>query len=59
MWTPEGQADDTQLLQHVVDRDALPWLQRGTFGLGLWVEQNAQLSQYYIRVMFLHDHGSP
>lgn len=30
MWTPEGEADDAQLLQHVVDRDALAWLQRGT-----------------------------
>lgn len=58
MGTPEGKADDAQLLQHVVDRDALAWVQPGTFGLGLWVEQNAQLSHYYIRVMFLHDHGS-
>lgn len=58
MGTPEGEADDTQLLQHVVDRDPLAWLQRGALGLGLRVEQDAQLSHYYIRVMFLQDHGS-
>lgn len=58
VWTPEGEADDTQLLQHVVDSDPLARLKRGALGLGLWVEQNAQLSHYYIRVMLLHDHGS-